>query len=348
MKNLEYIIVGCGLSGITFCEQLRANQKSFIVFDNNSQQSSTVAAGLYNPVILKRFTEVWKANEQLTLALPKYKELESLLQVKLDYKLPVYRVFASIEEQNDWFTSADKPKLEPYLSTQLIKNDNAFINAPFGFGEVKQTGRLDTEALVSAYRNYLTQEELLLMEPFNYSELNLKSDLVIYKNISAKHIIFAEGFGVTQNPLFKKLPLNVAKGEIIIIKAPQLHIDYILKSSIFITPLQDDLYIVGATYNWDDQTNAITNEGKEELISKLKKVITCEFNVVKQLAGIRPTVRDRRPLVGQHPNYKNAYVLNGLGTRGVMIAPYIAKQLFNFIEFQKPIESEINCSRFVF
>lgn len=56
--EVDYIIVGCGLAGIAFCEQLRQNNKSFVVFDNSSQHSSTVAAGLYNPVILKRFTEV--------------------------------------------------------------------------------------------------------------------------------------------------------------------------------------------------------------------------------------------------------------------------------------------------
>jgi glycine oxidase len=61
MKELDYIIVGCGLAGVSFCEELRAHGKSFVVFDDQSQQSSIVAAGLYNPVILKRFTAVWKA-----------------------------------------------------------------------------------------------------------------------------------------------------------------------------------------------------------------------------------------------------------------------------------------------
>ena len=51
MKELDYIIVGCGLAGIAFSEQLRANDKSFVVFDNQSQQSSVVAAGLYLSLI---------------------------------------------------------------------------------------------------------------------------------------------------------------------------------------------------------------------------------------------------------------------------------------------------------
>ena len=75
-------------------------------------------------------------------------------------------------------------------------------------------------------------------------------------------------------------------------------------------------------------------------------MITCSYKVVNQMAGIRPTVKDRRPLVGRHAVYKNVYVLNGLGTRGVMIGPYVAKQLFDFIEFGMPLEAEIDIKRF--
>jgi len=68
--------------------------------------------------------------------------------------------------------------------------------------------------------------------------------------------------------------------------------------------------------------------------------------VVNQLAGIRPTVTDRRPLVGQHPKYKNLYVLNGFGSRGVLIAPFASLQLLNSIETGSTIHSEMDISRF--
>ena len=144
MKQVDYIIVGCGLASIAFCEQLRANNKSFVVFDDESQQSSIVAAGLYNPVILKRFSEVWRAKEQLEIALPVYNKIEADLNIKIDYKLQILRRFASVEEQNLWFNASDKPKLEPYLSTELVKNSNNAIDAPYGFGEVLHAGRIDT------------------------------------------------------------------------------------------------------------------------------------------------------------------------------------------------------------
>jgi glycine/D-amino acid oxidase-like deaminating enzyme len=61
---------------------------------------------------------------------------------------------------------------------------------------------------------------------------------------------------------------------------------------------------------------------------------------------MRPTVIDRRPLVGRHMDFSNVYILNGLGTRGVMIAPYVADQLYNFIELGEELDPEINIYRF--
>lgn len=344
--EVDYVIVGCGLAGISFCEQLKANNKTFVVFDDKSQLSSTVAGGLYNPVVLKRFTSVWKSEEQIALALPVYQTIEKKLQVKLDYKLPVYRKFSSLEEQNDWFTASDKPKLAKYLSTKIIQNTNVFVNASFGFGEVLNTGRIDVATLINAYKIGLLNADLLFENAFDYGALKHKDDSIEYENIKAKHIVFSEGFGVTKNPFFNDLPIVPTKGELLTIYAPDLKIDFVLKGSIVLIPLKNDLYLVGATYDWNDTSHDITLKAKETLLEKLKTMITCSFKVVNQLAGIRPTVKDRRPLVGRHTNYKNKYVLNGLGTRGVMIGPYVAKQLYNFIENDIALEREIDIMRF--
>lgn len=347
MKTVDYIIVGCGLASIAFCEQLRANNKLFVVFDDESQKSSIVAAGLYNPVILKRFTEVWKAKEQLAVVTSLYSKIEDDLQIKIDYKLRILRRFASIEEQNLWFSAMDKPSLEPYLAPKLVKNTNAFVEASFGFGEVLHAGRLDTETLISSYKLFLKASNRLLESRFEYDRITFEDDAIKYENLKAKHLIFAEGFGVKQNPYFKDIPLNGTKGEVLTIKAPDLNLDYAIKSSVFIIPVGEDLYTVGSTYNHNDKTKTPTIKAKEELISKLKTFIKSHFEVVEHVSGIRPTVKDRRPLVGRHSNFKNLYLLNGLGSRGVMIAPYVAHQLFDFIENGNPLDKDIDCNRFV-
>ena len=346
MIKVDYIVVGCGLASIAFCEQLRVNNKTFIVFDNHSQQSSVVAAGLYNPVVLKRFTAVWKVKEQLQIALPQYAKIEKDLNIKIDYKLQILRRFASVEEQNMWFSASDKPALENFLSTKLLKNKNQHIDAPFGFGEVLHAGRLDTETLIKSYKTFLMNSESLLEKSFDYNAIQFKENHIIYNSIKANNIVFAEGFGVKQNPFFSHIPLEGTKGEVLTIKAPDLKIDYAIKSSVFIIPIGNDLYTVGSTYNWDDKTNLPTQKGELELLTKLRSFVKCNFEVVSHVAGVRPTVADRRPLVGQHSQYKNLYVLNGLGSRGVMVGPYVAKQLYNFIENNQSLDQEIALTRF--
>ena len=342
---LDYIVVGLGLAGISFFEQLENNTKSFQVLSNNSQQASLVAGGLYNPVILKRFTMAWKAKEQLDLAIPFYQKLEEKLNIQLDYKVPVLRRFTSIEEQNGWFEAADKHELDYFLSTELVTNKNIGIEAPFGYGEVKYTGRIDTKTLLQTYLLYLKKEQKILEETFDHNSLQILEDSVAYKGIKAKRIVFAEGYGLKSNFYFNYLPLNGTKGELLTIKAPSLKEDRVIKSSVFIIPLEEDRYRVGATYKWKDKTNTPTIASKEELLNKLQTFLKCDFKVEEHVAGIRPTVVDRRPLVGRHPVHKNMYVLNGFGSRGVMIAPYASIQLYEFIEKNKFLHPEMDISR---
>ncbi|MES2852866.1 MAG: FAD-dependent oxidoreductase [Bacteroidota bacterium] len=344
---IDYLIIGSGLAGISFAEIALRNDKSILVLDNNSQNSSKIAGGLYNPVILKRFSEVWQAQEQLVLMNEFYTLLEKKLNCKVDFKSPILRKFFSVEEQNNWFAASDKVALAPFLSTELIFKKYIGIDSPYGYGEVLQTGYVDTALLLNKYREYLKHNNLFQEESFDYDALIINSDGIQYKNIHAKHIIFAEGFGMHANPYFNQLPLDGTKGELFIIKAPELDLDVIVNTSVFILPLGNDLFKVGATYNWKDKTDLPTEEGKTELVDRIKEIITCDFEIVEHFAGVRPTVKDRRPLVGTHRNYESIHILNGLGTRGVMLGPAMAKALFENIEHQVPLNKEIDIKRFL-
>ena len=343
--KFDYLIVGFGLSGLMLCEILRKRGKSFVVISNKSQQASIVASGLYNPVVLKRFNKAWDAEKQLPLAISAYKDLELFLGIKIDYKLPIHRVFYSVEEQNNWVIASDKPSLKPFLISNIKTNINPNIYAPFGYGEVKNTGRIDTKLLLKSYVDFLKFNELILDESFDYDKLKI-SERITYKNIESKKIIFSEGFGLKQNPFFSYLPLEGTKGELIIINAPKLNSHAVIKSSVFVIPIGNHDYLVGSTYVRNDFNNNPTTNAKDELLEKLNNLILCPYKVVSQRAGIRPTVVDRRPLVGQHKSQENIYVLNGLGSRGVLIAPSVANALIDFSEDNVALPKEIDISRF--
>lgn len=343
----DYLIVGLGLAGIAFCETLEKHGKSFKVISNHSQMSSKVAGGLYNPVVLKRFTPAWKAEEQLSMVQSFYTTLEHRLDVKLHFKTSILRLFANAGEQNLWFEAADKPLLSAYMLPAIHSYENPGISAPYGYGKVRHTGRVDTNMLLEAYAAHLRAKNLLVEESFDFNSLTITKEHVAYRSLQAKQLVLAMGYGLKQDPYFNYLPLEGNKGELLKIHCPDLKEKNVIKSSVFIIPLGKDTYRIGATYSRDDKTNQPTEAAREQLLKKLDRILKYPYSVLEHEVGVRPTVADRRPLVGRHPELGRLYVLNGFGSRGVMIAPYAASQLFHHIEDSRPLEEVMDVTRFI-
>lgn len=341
----DYIIVGAGLAGIAFAETAINNGKSVLVFDNDSQHSSQTAAGVYNPVILKRFSRLQDAQPQLDSMQKFYAQVESRIGKRYNFDKQILRRFASVEEQNNWFIASEKEGLSSFLSGTLVRDKFNGVDSPFDFGLVLQAGYVDTEAFLSDYKRFLAEYDSYINESFGYSKLTQKDGFVEYGNVQARHIVFCEGFGIKSNPYFNHLPLEGTKGEVIVIKA-DLEMDAIVKGGVFILPLGNTTFKVGATYEWTDKTETPTESAKQELIEKLTEIINVDFEIVDQKAGIRPTVKDRKPLIGTHPNFPNFHILNGLGTRGVMLGPTSAKTLYESIENGTEIPASVNITRF--
>jgi len=346
MKNVDYIIVGLGIAGISFCEQLYKHNKSFVVVDKGFDASTAVSGGVINPVVLKRFTIGDDSKKYLETTIPFYNEISVKLKETIFIDLPVLRIFNSIEEQNNWMVAGDKKELETFLSSEIIKNSNSAIKAPFGFGKVNGTGKIFPSKLLSLYGKFLQKQNKLLCEIFEYDNVSETNNKIHYKDISASKIVFTEGASAVKNPFFPKEFLQENKGEYILIKAPTLKVREILKGPMFIIPLGDNLYKVGATYNREDDSREITDMAKNQIIEKLKKMILCDFEVVDQVAGIRPTVKDRKPLLGNLSESNLKVFFNGLGTRGLLMAPLLSAQLYDYLENNIALPRDININRF--
>jgi glycine/D-amino acid oxidase-like deaminating enzyme len=345
MIEKDYIIVGLGIAGISFCEQLQKHGKSFLVIDNGEEGSTAKSGGVFNPTVLKRFTAAWNAAAFFPVAVHFYSQLSLKLQNNIFAEIPILRIFKSVEEQNNWTVASDKLELQDFLSSKFLKNTNSTVEAPFGFGEVLGTAQIHTDILLSTYRDYLISQDAILTEHFQYEAIQQKENRVVYKNFSAKKIIFAEGSKVIDNPFFPKQAIIGNKGEYLIIKAPSLKLEQLLKGSMYVIPLGNDEYKVGATYSRDDYSLNPTAEAKEEIISKVKSFINCPFEIIGQTAGIRPTTKDHRPLLGSVGENPNLIFFNGLGSRGFLMAPLLSEILLKSLEEKQPIPAEMDIKR---
>lgn len=346
-KQIDYIIVGQGLAGSVLVYTLIKEKKSVIVIDeNNPNTSSKIAAGLCNPIVFKRLTKSWMVEETLPIAVGFYKEQEVLLENDFYTDLPIYKLFAQEQEKKNWQQKCNEPELFDWLSPETnFPFDKTYFYNEFGASKTLQSGFLKTEKWLSHFQTYLKEKNLFLEEKFDYKLLKINNETVAYKNISATNIIFCEGYKTTQNPYFNWLPFKLTKGEVLTINFKNITLNAAINKGVFILPYNNN-YKLGATYDWDNLDENTTEKAKNELLEKAKKIIADEIIVVNHKAGIRPTVSDRKPIIGQHPEFKNVYIFNGLGTKGVMLAPYFAQQLAQFLLKNKLLPEEVNINRF--
>jgi glycine oxidase len=84
----------------------------------------------------------------------------------------------------------------------------------------------------------------------------------------------------------------------------------------------------------------------KELTEKLNELAVFPYKITNQSWGIRPTTPDRRPILGAHPEHQNVLIFNGLGTKGVSLAPYFSQVLSELLENEVPLNKEVDIQRY--
>ncbi|SMC32401.1 NAD(P)/FAD-dependent oxidoreductase [Moheibacter sediminis] len=346
MLNPDYLIVGQGVAGSCFALKLLREGFSFVIIDENKDKASSVAVGIYNPVVLKRFSLIWNAQIQLDWMHEYFSEFGKLLGQNYIDEFPTRRIIKDENEIHAWNKKANHPDLTDFLDQEIQPLHHPDFDTPLGYGEVKQTGRIDLGKCLNDFRNHLIEMRLYENENFDHSELIISDSEIQYKEFKAKKVVFCEGFGVTENPFFNYIPVIGVKGEVLKIKTENQIPKAIWKAHNFLMPIDKKICVTASTYDRDDLAPDPTEKGKEEMIQHLRSFYKGNFEILEQTAGIRPTIIDRRPVVGTHPIHENVLILNGMGTRGTLLGPAMAEELFNFTEKKQPIDKEADVLRF--
>lgn len=343
-KEIDYIVVGLGIAGISFCEQLRRKGKSFIVYSDAKFGATANSGGILNPTILKFFTAVKDASRFYPEAVLFYNQLpiNSKEYIK---EIPVNRIFSNIQEQNNWIVATDKIRTKEYFSHKIFKNINPSVIAPLGYGEVMGVLQIDSENLLKDYQEFLLSNKQLNASRFIYNKVLLKENRIQYRGWQAKNLIFCDGMAAVKNPFFPKGKIMGNMGEYLIIKAPDLKCNKILKGSFYIIPLGNDQYKVGATFNQNVLKAKFTKAGKDEITNAITQMINCDFEIIGRTSGVRATTKDRNALIGRSSKHPQISFINGLGSRGFLLSPLLSELLYQNLEENKPIPPEIDINR---
>lgn len=347
----DFIIVGQGIAGsVLSLSLIKAGYSVTVINQPNLSVSSKVAGGIWNPIVFKRLTKSWMADDLVPELILFYEYWEKEFNTSLIQKRHIIKPFTEEQEKNLWIKKAhDLESENKYLD--VITYEDYSLDEQYqikSFSKVLHAGNLDVSKFLEYTKNYLVNHQTYIEEEFDYHQLDIASSHIKYKGINASHIIFCEGYLISKNPYFNWIPMKPAKGETLTIYSEHINLEKdIFNKGFFIMPLGNKLFKIGATYEWNDLNDTPTEKAKGELLKKLDAVITTPYKIISHDAGVRPSVIDRRPVVGPHPVYKHVFTFNGLGTKAVMIAPFFAKQFVNSIQNNYKISEEVNPFRFL-
>lgn len=345
--TVDYIIVGQGIAGsILSYELLKKNKKILLIDNNYPNSSSRVAAGLFNPVTGRRMVHTWLAHELFGLAHSYYPKIELKLKTQFFHPLPLHYLFSSIKESNDLYAKFSEPEFADWINQNQTANCLTDIHAPLGFLELKQAGWCNVNKLLVAFKNYFEITGCYLQEQFNYEKLYQTVRGWEYGHIKTAAVIFCEGVGGLNNPWFGYLPFKPVKGEIITFKSNKLSLTSIVKQHYWIIPQGNGIFKCGATFDFNQINETPSKQAVNELFKWLTKTLRGSFEVINHQAAIRPTTLDRRPLLGEHATCKNLFIFNGLGSKGVSLAPYLASHFIGYLFSENELIPELNHRRF--
>jgi glycine/D-amino acid oxidase-like deaminating enzyme len=343
--KVDYIIVGQGLAGSLIAYELLKRNKKIIVYDlPGENHSSSVAAGLFNPVTGRRFVKTWKADILFSHLHDFYPEAEKQLKSKFYYALPLYRPFVNVQEQNKILPDIHSVE-DSYMIKANFKSRALKIDKDLGGAHVKAAGFLDVPVFIGSVRERIQENGKYIHSRFEEKNLIMKVDTIQYGEFKSEKIIFCNGVSASRSKLFGWLPFRPVKGELIFTTIhPSL--EFIYNRNLFVLPFKNEIHKVGSTYDWERIDNIPTEEGKKKLENKLNDILDVNFKTINHIAGIRPATKDRRPFIGRHPQYENIGIFNGLVSKGVSLGPYFAGKFIDSLESNTEIEFEANIKRY--
>jgi len=343
----KYLIVGQGLAGTLLAFSLLEKGEEVLIADDDKHPSaSQVAAGMWNPVTFKRLAASWLAKEMLEEMNRTFRKLEVQLQSEFFHALPVARIFNSIQDANFWDEKSDHPEVGRYLSARTNKSVQENFESPFGNSEVNECGWLNVPLFREAARKYFIQHGNFIEEAVNEVEVTFTRNGVAWKEMTFDKLILCSGIGVNQWKGLESLDLIPNHGQVLDLKIENLELDAIVNFGQFLLPYGNNKFRLGATYNWNEVPDEPTEEAREFLLSELKQRIERDIVVESQKTGFRPTTRDRRPIIGFAKDNELLGVFGGLGSKGVLLAPYFSKLFACVLREGASIPREVSAARF--
>jgi glycine/D-amino acid oxidase-like deaminating enzyme len=347
VQRFDFIVTGTGLAGSSIAYELVKRGFKVLRVTSSVRPASMAAYGMLSPVHIRNAQLSWKAREIYPVAVSFYRELQTAIQQEFFRETEIFHILGSQEEAIYWRQQAETGMLADFCNGEVAHLSDSSLNAPLGGMKITGALYVDLPLLLHELHKWLDEHHSPLMiceakdQVWSYDEKGVRMNDVV-----AGFAIQCEGVAATSRSLWKNIPFRPCKGEVLTLQFHEPVPQLVIHKKIFLIPQPDGTCKAGATYEWNDLSDVPTEEGVRKILYHVASITSSAFSVKEQVAGIRPAIADRRPVVGIHPIYPSVAILNGYGSRGLILNPYCCKILADHFLHQKPIPDELNVQRF--
>jgi glycine oxidase len=340
-----YLIVGQGLAGICLAHALRLRGQEVHVIDApDAHRSSSVAAGIINPVTGKRIVLSWRFSEFFQHAKGFYHQLEQELGITLWHDRTIIRLLQQTDEEHQWVSRSGFADMAPYM--HLAKHAGEWqrlIRTFSGYGLLRFSAQVHLPLLCSVWRARGLAQGWFVERNWHIDELATNMD-------KYAAVVLCQGHRASAQAISAHLPWNHAKGTVLHIRVPDaMHTQTLLKGKVLVAPLPPNgptsLFWVGSNYEWNATDTWPSSVGIDEILTHWRATVHTPFQVEQVHSGMRPVLKDRRPVLGKLRD--NIFIFNGLGAKGALMAPYWAEHFAEHLTSDAAIDHEVSIGRFL-
>ena len=301
---------------------------------------SKIAAGLVTPITGKRVKPSWRVEELLPEAMAFYQCIEAALNTKFFHPLPLVRLFKEQREVEWWRGRAGVGGLDQWVDPGApLVNEKQFRGELGGFVQ-RHAGWLDTAAYLRVSRELFQSEACVVQDVVREDDLEEHEDYIRWRGEYFSAVVFCRGADERHaTRFFPWLRFECARGVIATLRA-DLSEERIVNRGCWILPRADGTWRAGSTYEFDLNTTMETSVA--DLRGKLLQLVRGPFELTDAQAGIRPIIQHRQLVIGRHPAHPRVGVFNGLGSKGVLRAPFFARMLAEHLLDDKPLEAVVD------
>ena len=347
----DVVVAGAGLAGA--CAALALGRSRRVVLldaDAPGSGASGAAAGLVNPFAGRKARPAWRHRDALAALDATLDEADAS---PLLHRVGVVRPAAS-ERQAAVFAerAAEHPDALAWWTADAARERWPHVAAPGGALFVRHGGHLDVGRLVGALVRAAESRGAVVQTGRPLRGWRAERGGVVavteQEEIEARHLVLALGDGARQLPALAGLPLARVKGQTVTLDRPRaLPPDHpAVAGRGYVVPTAAHV-VVGATFEHDFESAAPDPGQDAGLVEAAARLVPTLAGapVVDRRAGVRlgvpAAVSPRRlPYAGPLPGHPGVWVLTGLGSRGLLTAPLLARLLPDALDGRAPMPPE--------